>query len=115
MYKKGDSLEVEVTNITKFGAFVVDEKKVKGLIHISEVSSYFVPDITKVFNVGDIIEVTILGFDNDKNQLQLSYKALNSSQKFKRDFKQNEEFESVMTKLNESIKPTKKRLGIKND
>lgn len=113
MYQIGDSLEVKITNITNFGAFTVDEKGTKGLIHISEVSSYFVPSIETLINIGDTVEVRILGFDEQKGQLQLSYKALNESVKIKRNFASEIEFAPLKEKLSKNIENAKERFGIK--
>ncbi|WP_426605744.1 S1 RNA-binding domain-containing protein [Spiroplasma endosymbiont of Glossina fuscipes fuscipes] len=44
MYEKGNKVIVKITNITPYGAFCRAEKA-DGLIHISEVSNYFVKDI----------------------------------------------------------------------
>ncbi|WP_338992444.1 S1 RNA-binding domain-containing protein [Spiroplasma endosymbiont of Seladonia tumulorum] len=44
MYKKGNKVNVKITNITPYGAFCRAEKA-GGLIHISEISDYFVRDI----------------------------------------------------------------------
>ena len=42
----GNILEGKVTGITKFGAFVELEPGTTGMVHISEVSSTFVKDIS---------------------------------------------------------------------
>ncbi|UNF62668.1 S1 RNA-binding domain-containing protein [Spiroplasma poulsonii] len=62
MYEKGNKVIVKITNITPYGAFCRAERA-DGLIHISEVSDYFVKDIKDFFDVGDEIEVEILDFD----------------------------------------------------
>lgn len=113
MYQIGDSLEVKITNITNFGAFAVDENGTKGLIHISEISSFFVPSIETIMVVGDTVEVKILGFNEERGQLQLSYKALNDSVKSKRNFASQVEFAPLKSKLEKNIEDAKERFGIK--
>lgn len=73
MYEKGNKVIVKITNITPYGAFCIAEK-VDGLIHISEISNYFVRNIKDFFDIGDEIEVEILDFDSVKKHLKLSYK-----------------------------------------
>ncbi|MBW3058956.1 S1 RNA-binding domain-containing protein [Spiroplasma poulsonii] len=73
MYEKGNKVIVKITNITPYGAFCRAEKA-DGLIHISEVSNYYVKDIRDFFDVGDEIEVEILDFNSVRKHLKLSYK-----------------------------------------
>ncbi|AKM52748.1 S1 RNA-binding domain-containing protein [Spiroplasma mirum] len=73
MYEKGNKVIVKITNITPYGAFCRTER-VDGLIHISEVSDYYVRDIRDFFDVADEIEVEILDFDSVRKHLKLSYK-----------------------------------------
>ncbi|WP_338964973.1 S1 RNA-binding domain-containing protein [Spiroplasma endosymbiont of Sarcophaga carnaria] len=73
MYEKGNKINVKITNITTYGAFCRAEKA-DGLIHISEISDYFVRDIKDFFDVGDEIEVEVLDFDSVRKHLKLSYK-----------------------------------------
>ncbi|WP_419334712.1 S1 RNA-binding domain-containing protein [Spiroplasma endosymbiont of Sarcophaga variegata] len=73
MYEKGNKINVKITNITPYGAFCRAEKA-DGLIHISEISDYFVRDIKDFFDVGDEIEVEVLDFDSVRKHLKLSYK-----------------------------------------
>ncbi|RUO86002.1 S1 RNA-binding domain-containing protein [Spiroplasma endosymbiont of Megaselia nigra] len=73
MYKKGNKVNVKITNITPYGAFCRAEKA-DGLIHISEISNYYVRDIKDFFTVGDEIEVEVLDFNIVRKHLKLSYK-----------------------------------------
>ena len=84
-YKAGDIVEVKVVGILNYGAFCEieykDEKtneieRIKGLIHISRISDFFVKNIQDFFKVGDIVEVEILSFNREKKQLELSYKSI---------------------------------------
>ncbi|WP_339023065.1 S1 RNA-binding domain-containing protein [Spiroplasma endosymbiont of Crioceris asparagi] len=79
MYKKDQKIMVKVTSIVNYGAFceTLDQGDVwKGLIHISELSDFFVNDISEFLNVGDEIEVSVISSIDDKRQLKLSYKAI---------------------------------------
>ena len=48
----GDVLEGKVTGITKFGAFVELPEGKTGMVHISEVSSAYVEDISQHYRRG---------------------------------------------------------------
>lgn len=70
-----------VTNVTNFGAFVDIGVHQDGLVHISELSHKFVDDPRKVVNPGDQVTVKVLAVDLEKNQISLSCKMENSSEK----------------------------------
>ncbi len=70
-----------VTNVTNFGAFVDIGVHQDGLVHISELSHKFVDDPRKVVNPGDQVTVKVLAIDLEKNQISLSCKMENSSEK----------------------------------
>ncbi len=71
----GDILVGKVTGIAKFGIFVTMEDGLLGLIHISEVSSGFVKDVSKFVKVDETILVRVIGINDDK--LMLSIKDIN--------------------------------------
>jgi len=95
----GDIVEGEVTNITKFGAFVRIKEGYEGLVHISEISNEFVTDISKYVNVGDKISVRILAA-SEKNKLELSIKKAKQQEKdpvlFLKKKTKNSVFEEMM-------------------
>ena len=65
----------EVVNVMSYGAFVKLEPGIEGLVHISEMS--WVERInhpSEMVNIGDEIEVVILGIDKDRQQLSLGMK-----------------------------------------
>jgi S1 RNA binding domain protein len=78
MIKSGDKLKVKIASIASFGAFcdvLGNEEGIKGLIHISEFSDYFVNDINEFVKVGDECEVSAISYDETKKQVKLSFKA----------------------------------------
>lgn len=78
MIKSGDKLQVKIASIASFGAFcdvLNNEEGIKGLIHISEFSDYFVNDINEFVTVGEEYEVSVISFDEAKKQVKLSFKA----------------------------------------
>ncbi|MEI8320799.1 MAG: polyribonucleotide nucleotidyltransferase [Alphaproteobacteria bacterium] len=63
-----------VVKIMEFGAFV-DFLNTSGLIHISEIAHHRVNKVEDELNVGDKVEVKVIGID-DKGKVRLSRKAL---------------------------------------
>ncbi len=78
MINKGDIVFGIVTNITSFGAFVSVDQYC-GLIHISEISDTYIKDISQFLNIGDKVKLKVIGIDEEKKRLQLSYKCLNKT------------------------------------
>ena len=63
-----------VTNITKFGAFVDIGIKQDGLVHISNLSSSYVQDPSKVVKLHQHVMVKVLAVDIERKRIQLSMK-----------------------------------------
>ncbi|QIA67741.1 S1 RNA-binding domain-containing protein [Spiroplasma citri] len=104
MYEKGNKVIVKITNITPYGAFCRAEKA-DGLIHISEVSDYYVRDIRDFFDVGDEIEVEVLDFDSVRKHLKLSYKKCHP-ELLKNDDKEIQEIKATFKSLNKKQNKT---------
>src|SRR6056297_3180203 len=65
----------EVVNVMSYGAFVKLEPGIEGLVHISEMSwTKRVNHPSELVNIGDEIEVKILGVDPEGQQLSLGMK-----------------------------------------
>ncbi len=73
-YKKGSVVKGVVTGIESYGIFVSFDEYYTGLIHISEISNKFVKNPKDIVNVGDEIEVEIIGVDDEQCHLNLSLK-----------------------------------------
>jgi len=71
--KIGDMKEGMVTGIVKFGLFVAFEG-LEGLVHISEIAWGHVKNPSEFAEVGDKVQVKVIGVDSDK--LSLSIKQL---------------------------------------
>jgi len=65
-----------VTNVTKFGAFVDIGIKQDGLVHISNMSSTYVTDPSKVVKLHQQILVKVLDVDIERKRIQLSMKGI---------------------------------------
>lgn len=58
--KIDDIVEVEVSKITDFGAFVKIKDRGLGLIHISQISNDFVKDVNQHLKVGDRLKARVI-------------------------------------------------------
>ncbi|MDR3559239.1 MAG: S1 RNA-binding domain-containing protein [Candidatus Pacebacteria bacterium] len=79
----GDVISGEVSGVVDFGAFVKfstkdekgeNERKLEGLVHISELAWQLIEDPRTIVKVGDKVEAKIIGIDGDK--ISLSIRAL---------------------------------------
>jgi protein Tex len=70
--KEGMKLKGTVRNVVDFGAFVDIGVKQDGLLHISQIANKFVKNPLEIINVGDIIDVTIVGIEIDRGRISLS-------------------------------------------
>ena len=72
--KVNDIIEVTVTGIQKYGAFVLIDDKYDGLIHISEISSGYVKNINDYIRIKDKIYAQVVDIDEENNKFKLSIK-----------------------------------------
>jgi small subunit ribosomal protein S1 len=82
----GDVVDGEVSGVVDFGAFIkfstisknpegsTDEKKLEGLVHISELAWQLIEDPRAIVKVGEKVQAKIIGLDSDK--ISLSIRAL---------------------------------------
>lgn len=71
----GDVLEGEVTGIAHFGLFV-NANGLEGLVHLSEISWDKVENPADFYQVGDEVEVKIIGIEDDGRRIAYSIKQL---------------------------------------
>lgn len=65
----------KVASITDYGAFIELEPGVEGLVHISEMSwTKHIRHPSRVLNMGDDIEVMVLGVDEEEKKISLGLK-----------------------------------------
>lgn len=69
----GEIYEGKVTGLTSFGAFVRMSNGETGMVHISEVASTYVKDITEHLTEGQEVKVKVLQI-NENNKISLSIK-----------------------------------------
>ena len=78
-YKPGMTVYGMITGIRPYGAFVIFDGGIKGLIHISELSERFVRNVGSLVSVGDYLLVKVIDVDVPNRQLRLSLKAVDQS------------------------------------
>ena len=80
LYMIGDLVEGKVSKLASFGAFVVLDHDIDGLVHISQVSEERVEKIKDVLNVGEEVTARVIKIDRSDRRIGLSIKAANYSQ-----------------------------------
>jgi rRNA biogenesis protein RRP5 len=72
---EGDILRGRITRLEKYGAFcLLEEKRLTGLIHISELGTDYVKQVSSVVSVGDEVEVAVVKVEEAKNRVFLTMK-----------------------------------------
>src|SRR5229473_728269 len=76
-YAVGARFTGKVVSVTDYGAFVELEKGIEGLIHVSEMTwSKRAVHPSKLVNVGDTVEVQVLGVDEANRRISLGLKQI---------------------------------------
>ena len=74
-YEIGMKAACTISNITDYGLFMEIDDGIEGLVHVSEIDwTNNNPNPHKIANVGDQIEVMILGIDKEKRRVSLGIK-----------------------------------------
>ncbi len=73
--KEGDALKGTVSGVTPYGIFV-NAGGLEGLVHLSELSWDKVEDIGAVYNVGDAVNVMVIGVTDGGKRVAYSVKRL---------------------------------------
>ena len=89
---KGDFVVVKITQVLDYGVFaeLLEYEKVRGFVHISNVSSSWVKNIRNFVKINQVRVAKVLNVDLEKKQIDLSFAGI-SSQKEKQkltEFKQ---------------------------
>ena len=71
-----DIITAKIIGVQPYGLFV-EYEHYQGLIHISEISDFYVGNLKDAFLVGQNIEVRVIDVNEEKHQLHLSYKKAN--------------------------------------
>jgi len=73
-YTVGQVVEGKVVQIKEYGAFVELEPGLDGLVHISEIASKRVTNISDEISIGQTVSAKILEIDEEKKRISLSIK-----------------------------------------
>tara|TARA_Y100001970_G_scaffold289240_1_gene418953 strand:+ start:3487 stop:5178 length:1692 start_codon:yes stop_codon:yes gene_type:complete len=74
-YEIGMKATCKISNITDYGLFMEIDDGIEGLVHVSEIDwTNNNPNPHKIANVGDQVEVMILGIDKEKRRVSLGIK-----------------------------------------
>ena len=119
-YYPGNIVEGKVVGIKPYGVFVSLEEEVMGLLHISEISEGFVPDINKIVKLGEYIKIKILDIDYNEKKAKLSLKAMKKRNRYKQKkcslseekINASKEFEPIIVRMEDFVKDAKERLNI---
>ncbi|MFZ2782810.1 MAG: Tex family protein [Sediminibacterium sp.] len=72
--KVGDILPGQVTNLTRFGAFIDIGVKQDGLVHVSEIANRYIADPGEALKLGQKVKVKVLEVDAARKRIALSIK-----------------------------------------
>ena len=79
--KVGDVMFGVVIRLYPRYAVLMFDKNLTGLLHISEVSHFFVYNFTSYITIGNVYRVTVIQSDENKKQLKVSIKALSNEER----------------------------------
>lgn len=74
---KGEEYEGKIEDLAGFGVFVEIKPGVTGLVHVSEISDFYVKKVEEVLSEGEKVSVKVLDVDNKSGKIKLSMKGLN--------------------------------------
>jgi len=99
-YNEDDIVTGTVTRLASFGAFVELESGIDGLLHVSEISEERISKPADVLEIGQEIQVMIIGIDTEKQKMSLSMKALNEEDEVDvSEYLEEEEHETTIGSL----------------
>ncbi|KAG0305918.1 rRNA biogenesis protein rrp5 [Dissophora globulifera] len=75
-FTKGEKVKGTIKAVKEIGVFIkIDNSTVSGLCHISEISENHVPDVSKLYSVGDPVKAKILDIDLEKKRISFGLKS----------------------------------------
>lgn len=90
-YNVNDIINVKISSIVPYGAFVKTDNSYTGLIHISEINGEYISDINDLFSIGEIKSAKIIAIDEERKQLKLTMVGIYSKKRRETNFKRLEE------------------------
>ena len=107
-FKVGDIIEGTVIELRKFGALMIFEHDINGLLHISEISDRFVFDISRYIQVGRNYNVKILEIDSNNHFMKVSLRKVTIEDRL--DHKAQARKRSLIDKEDIDFEPLKEQL-----
>ena len=104
-----DIVEVTVTGIQKYGAFVLINNKYDGLIHISEISNGYVRNINDYIKIKDRIYAQVVDIDFENSKFKLSIKNIDYRNDGKFINGNDNYYTDYIGKLNGDVKPKRRK------
>ncbi len=101
-YENGKIVTGCVTGIEKYGIFVGLDEFYSGLIHISEISSNYVRNISDYVSLGETIKVRVMDVDEENYHVRLSIRDL--------DYRVNMKDRSKVVEVGRGFDPLERRL-----
>ena len=101
-YEIGMRAACRISNITDYGLFMEIEDGIEGLVHVSEMDwTNNNPNPHKIANVGDEVEVMILGIDKEKRRVSLGIKQClpNPWTDFANEYKENQKIKGIIKSI----------------
>lgn len=118
-YYPGNIVKGKVVGIKPYGIFIELEDDVVGLLHISEISDFFVADISKIINIGEFIETKILDINYLDKKAKLSLRAIKKRERYRpkcslsdEKFNIKKEFSPIKFRMSDFVADAKRRLRI---
>jgi len=99
----GEKVKGEITAVVDFGAFIKFEKKerkIEGLIHISELDWQLIEDPAKVVKVGQTVEAKIIEIKNGKVFLSLKTLKKDPWQEIEKKYQKGDVIPGTVVKIN---------------
>lgn len=82
-FEIGDVVKGEVKKLLPFGAILSIDPELQGLLHVSELTDKRGAAVKDLVNIGDIMDVKIIGIDTDKKKISLSVLAIQKDEEEK--------------------------------
>lgn len=79
-YSIGDIVEGKVVRLVEFGAFIMLEQGIEGLVHISQISDKHIAKPSEELSVGENVKVKILDLNKEERKISLSIREATTSE-----------------------------------
>ncbi|MCH4166261.1 MAG: bifunctional 4-hydroxy-3-methylbut-2-enyl diphosphate reductase/30S ribosomal protein S1 [Megasphaera sp.] len=98
-FEVGDVVKGEVKKLLPFGAILAIDPELQGLLHVSELTDKRGAVVKDLVNIGDVMNVEIIGIDTDKKKISLSVLAIQKDEEEKevRDYLESSQSEEGAT------------------